>query len=59
MLFYGQLLNLFDRKFVFLTAIFIFELGSLLCGVAPTIFALIFGRAVAGVGGALPGLRTS
>jgi len=33
-----------------LTAIFIFELGSLICGVAPTSNALIAGRAIAGVG---------
>jgi MFS family permease len=31
-------------------AIFIFELGSLICAVAPTSYALIAGRAIAGVG---------
>ena len=33
-------------------ALFIFELGSLICGVAPNSTALIIGRAVAGVGAA-------
>lgn len=35
---------------VYITAISIFELGSLICGVAPTSKALIVGRAIAGVG---------
>ena len=33
-------------------AIFIFEVGSLICGVAPSSVALIVGRAIAGVGAA-------
>jgi len=33
-------------------AIVIFELGSLICGVAPSMDVLILGRAVAGVGAA-------
>ena len=37
---------------MYLIAIGIFELGSLLCGVAPNSTALIVGRAVAGVGSA-------
>jgi MFS family permease len=37
---------------VFLTAIGIFELGSLVCGVAPNSTALIVGRALAGLGSA-------
>ena len=39
-------------KWVYLSAIAIFELGSLICGAAPTSVALIIGRAVAGVGSA-------
>jgi MFS family permease len=35
-----------------LLSVFIFEVGSLICGVAPNPTALIFGRALAGVGGA-------
>lgn len=37
---------------MFLTAIAIFEVGSLLCGVAPNSVALIIGRAIAGLGSA-------
>lgn len=36
----------------FAIAIFIFELGSLICGVAPNSPVLIVGRAIAGVGAA-------
>ena len=39
-------------KWVYLIAIAIFELGSLICGVAPNSPALIVGRAIAGVGSA-------
>ena len=35
---------------MFLTAIGIFELGSLVCGAAPSSTALIIGRAIAGIG---------
>jgi MFS family permease len=34
-----------------MTALFLFELGSLICAVAPSSTALIVGRAIAGVGG--------
>ena len=37
---------------VYLTAIALFELGSLVCGAAPNSTALIVGRAVAGLGSA-------
>jgi MFS family permease len=33
-------------------SVFIFEIGSLLCGVSPNSTALIIGRAIAGIGGA-------
>ncbi|KAG8427942.1 hypothetical protein J3459_006200 [Metarhizium acridum] len=39
-------------KTSFLVAIFIFELGSVICGAAPSAEALITGRAIAGVGAA-------
>lgn len=51
-LFFGKLYTFLNLKWVFLTAIFIFEVGSLICGVAPTSTALIIGRAIAGVGSA-------
>ncbi|MCJ1396364.1 MFS sugar transporter [Xylographa bjoerkii] len=51
-LFFGKLYTFFSIKWVYLGAIAIFELGSLICGVAPTSIALIIGRAVAGIGSA-------
>lgn len=33
-------------------AVFIFEMGSLVCGVAPNMNVLIFGRALSGAGAA-------
>lgn len=39
-------------KWVFLMALLIFEIGSLICGVAPTSTALIVGRSIAGLGSA-------
>ncbi|KAI9014035.1 major facilitator superfamily domain-containing protein [Hyaloraphidium curvatum] len=48
---YGELADIFGRKPVFLIAIGLFELGSLVCGVAPNMTVLIIGRAIAGLGG--------
>ncbi|KAJ3212833.1 hypothetical protein HDU67_003574 [Dinochytrium kinnereticum] len=48
---YGQLSDIFGRKPVFLVAIAIFEIGSLLCGVATNMEFLIAARAIAGLGG--------
>lgn len=47
---YGKLYNNFSVKSIFLIAIFIFEIGSLVCAVAPTSTAFIVGRAIAGMG---------
>lgn len=52
MLTYGQILTIAPTKWVYLTAVVIFEIGSLICGVAPNMNVLIFGRAFAGVGAA-------
>lgn len=49
-LIYGKIYSFYSLKWVFLGAISIFELGSLICGVAPTSEALIVGRAIAGLG---------
>ena len=38
-------------QITFFTFVAIFEIGSLVCGVAPSSTALIIGRAVAGIGG--------
>ncbi|KAH7140952.1 major facilitator superfamily domain-containing protein [Dactylonectria macrodidyma] len=51
-LLFGKLYALFNVKLVFLTALFVFELGSLICGVAPNSTTLIVGRAIAGLGSA-------
>ncbi|KAM5515487.1 major facilitator superfamily transporter [Fusarium oxysporum f. sp. phaseoli] len=51
-LLFGKLYALFSIKIVFLSALFVFELGSLICGIAPTSTALIIGRAIAGLGSA-------
>jgi len=47
---YGSLYRMFSVKYVYLTAIFIFEVGSLVCALAPTSNAFIVGRAIAGMG---------
>ncbi|KAK1776247.1 major facilitator superfamily domain-containing protein [Copromyces sp. CBS 386.78] len=47
---YGTLYRMFSVKFVYLCAILLFEIGSLVCAVAPTSNAFIVGRAVAGMG---------
>ena len=51
-LFFGKLYVLFNVKWVLLSALFIFEVGSLVCAVAPSSTALIVGRAIAGLGSA-------
>ena len=49
---WGKVFKYFPLKSSFLMSIFIFELGSLICGVAPSSTALIVGRAIAGLGAA-------
>ncbi|KAL2017360.1 hypothetical protein VTK56DRAFT_2283 [Thermocarpiscus australiensis] len=49
---WGKVFKYFPLKSCFLIAIFTFELGSLICGVAPNSPTLIVGRAIAGVGAA-------
>lgn len=51
-LLFGKLYTFFSIKVVYLSAIFIFEIGSVVCGAAPNSIALIIGRAIAGVGSA-------
>ncbi|CAG8509164.1 4035_t:CDS:2 [Paraglomus occultum] len=48
---YGKLSDIFGRKITFLFAILVFEMGSLLCGLAPNMTTLIIFRAIAGIGG--------
>ncbi|KAK9311855.1 major facilitator superfamily domain-containing protein [Lipomyces starkeyi] len=49
---WGKAYKYFPLKTSFLISIFIFELGSLIGGVAPNSTALIVGRAIAGLGAA-------
>ncbi|KAF2437260.1 MFS general substrate transporter [Karstenula rhodostoma CBS 690.94] len=49
---WGKVYKFFDLKYVFLASIFWFEVGSLICAVAPNSVALIIGRAITGVGAA-------
>ncbi|KAL6230449.1 hypothetical protein BDW75DRAFT_222627 [Aspergillus navahoensis] len=47
---YGRLYKIFSAKWAFVCAVVFFELGSLICAVAPSSTVLIVGRAVAGIG---------
>ncbi|KAK2010850.1 major facilitator superfamily transporter [Colletotrichum eremochloae] len=49
---WGKAFKYFPLKTSFLISILIFEIGSLICAVAPNSVALIVGRAIAGVGAA-------
>jgi MFS family permease len=49
---YGRVFMLFDLKWSYLCSLAIFEVDSLLCGVAPNSSALIAGRAIQGLGSA-------
>lgn len=47
---YGKLSDLFGRKKIFQTAISIFLIGSVLCGISQNMTELVFARALQGVG---------
>ncbi|KAK6821547.1 hypothetical protein RU639_007677 [Aspergillus parasiticus] len=47
---FGKLYHLFSVKYVFLASIVIFEIGSLIAGVAPTTATLVLGRSISGMG---------
>jgi len=49
-LFYGRVYTFYSTKWTFLSGIFLFEIGSAICGAAPTSIALIIGRAIQGFG---------
>lgn len=51
-LLFGKMFTIFSIKVVYLIAIAIFEVGSLICAAAPNSGAFIAGRAIAGVGAA-------
>ena len=48
---FGKIYTYWSMKWTFLTALVIFEVGSVVCATAPNSIALIVGRAVAGIGG--------
>ena len=48
---YGKLADIHGRRILMLTAIVIFVAGSIACALAPSMTALVFGRAFQGLGG--------
>ena len=51
-LLWGKIMGVFSVKWSYIVSIIIFDVGSAICGAAPTMDAMIIGRALAGVGGA-------
>lgn len=51
-LIFGKLYTFYSIKWIYLIALSIFEVGSLVCAVTPTSIGLICGRAIAGLGAA-------
>ncbi|KAJ5372885.1 Major facilitator superfamily domain general substrate transporter [Penicillium concentricum] len=51
-LMFGKLYTFYSIKWIYLIALFIFEIGSLVCAVTPSSVGLICGRAIAGLGAA-------
>lgn len=49
---WGRIFTFFDLKWAYLVSVLIFEIGSLICAIAPNSTALIVGRAIAGLGSA-------
>ena len=45
----GQLFQTFNAKWLYITGVVIFEVGSALCGAAPNIIVFIIARAVSGI----------
>ena len=51
-LFWGRAYTHFNVKWLYVFTILLFEVGSAICGAAPSMNVLIVGRAIAGFGGA-------
>jgi MFS family permease len=47
---YGKMYQSFSLKWLFVIVVLLFEIGSLICGVAPNSTTFIVGRAIAGLG---------
>lgn len=50
-LIWGKVFGQFNAKWTYILSVFVFEVGSALCGAAPNMNALIIGRAICGVSG--------
>ncbi|KAI9677145.1 MAG: hypothetical protein M1829_002719 [Trizodia sp. TS-e1964] len=48
---WGKIYGQFNAKYLYLLTVFLFEAGSAICGAAPSMDALIIGRAICGIGG--------
>jgi len=48
--FLGRVYTFYSTKYVYMSLIFVFEIGSAVCGSAPNSVAFIVGRAIQGVG---------
>ncbi|KAL6693977.1 major facilitator superfamily domain-containing protein [Trichoderma pleuroticola] len=48
---HGALYSMFPLKYLYIAGVVLFELGSVLCGAAPSMNVLIVGRVIAGMGG--------
>lgn len=48
----GKLFGTFEIKWLMIGSVILFEVGSAICGAAPTSDTLIVGRVIAGIGGA-------
>ncbi|KAJ3481007.1 hypothetical protein NLG97_g7926 [Lecanicillium saksenae] len=51
-LLFGRIYSFYDLKWTFLVSIVVFEIGSAICGAAPSSTVFIVGRAIAGLGSA-------
>lgn len=49
---FGSIYRFYSVKWVFMGSVVLFEIGSAICGAAPTSASFIAGRAIAGVGAA-------
>lgn len=47
----GWLYELFEIKYLMIGSVLLFEIGSAICGAAPSMNAMIIGRVIAGAGG--------
>lgn len=48
---WGRIHGQFNAKYFYIFNVFLFEVGSAICGAAPNIDVLIVGRAICGIGG--------